>query len=68
MSVLALFSRRLRTEDPMRIDSRYLATVRRAMSIPSSFSRSTILSSERIFFGVSFSMRDRIFWRTASDE
>src|SRR5881392_2704805 len=39
---LSIFSRRRCTEDGMRIASRYLATVRRAMSTPSCCSSSTM--------------------------
>ena len=52
----------------MRIASRYLATVRRAISIPSPCNISTNLSSERIFFGDSASIRAFIRVRTASAE
>src|SRR5436305_12992353 len=43
----ACFSRRRCTEEGMRIASRYFATVRRAMSMPASRSRSTMVSSDR---------------------
>ena len=46
------FSRLRCTEDGMRSASRYLATVRRAMSTPSCRNRSTIASSDRTASGV----------------
>src|SRR5260370_41271855 len=52
----------------MRSASRYLATVRRAMSMPSRFKYSTSLSSDRTDWGTSASMSWRIRWRTASEE
>ena len=45
---LSIFSRRRCTDDGMRIASRYLATVRRAMSTPSSCSSSTMRSSDSV--------------------
>src|SRR6195256_859696 len=54
-SILCL-SRRRCTEDGMRIASRYFATVRRAISIPDSRNRSTMVSSERITAGSSASI------------
>ncbi len=48
--------------------SRYFATVRRAMSTPSVFKRSTIMSSDRMEFGTSPSISCLIRCRTASDE
>src|SRR5262249_21588238 len=62
------FCRRRCTEDGMRRASRYLATVRRAMSTPSSFKRSTILSSDNTPLGGSASIISLMRWRTASDE
>ena len=62
------FSRRRWTEEGMRIASRYLATVRRAMSMPSPFSFSTILSSDRTSAGASASISCLMRWRTASEE
>lgn len=50
------FARRLWTEDGMRIDSRYFATVRLAMSMPSAFSLSTIMSSDSTMSQVSASI------------
>src|SRR5262245_14465243 len=61
-------SRRRCTEEGMRKASRYFATVRRAMSIPSPLSRSTILSSDNTSLAGSASIISRIRWRTASDE
>ena len=52
----------------MRSASRYLATVRRAISIPSRFNCSTILSSESTPLAGSASMSSRMRWRTASEE
>src|SRR4051812_41050372 len=46
-SMLCL-SRRRCTEDGIRIASRYFATVRRAISMPASRNRSTMVSSDRI--------------------
>ena len=46
------FSRLRCTDDGMRNASRYLATVRRAMSTPSCRNRSTIASSDRTRFGI----------------
>src|SRR5579863_3554157 len=54
-SVLCL-SRRRWTEEGIRIASRYFATVRRAISMPDSRNRSTIVSSERISVGSSASI------------
>ncbi|MNU11117.1 hypothetical protein D3C72_2587230 [compost metagenome] len=49
--------------------SRYLATVRRATSMPCSFlSMSAMVSSERISLTASASMSWRMRWRTASAE
>src|SRR6266481_9134896 len=49
-SMLCL-SRRRCTDEGIRIASRYFATVRRAISMPDSRNRSTIVSSERIAAG-----------------
>lgn len=54
------FNRRRCTEDGMRIASRYLATVRRAISMPSWRNFSTILSSDRTLPAVSASIICRI--------
>src|SRR3954468_742574 len=54
-SILCL-SRRRCTEDGIRIASRYFATVRRAISIPDSRNRSTMVSSERIALAASASI------------
>src|SRR5205085_12477393 len=62
------FSRLLCTEEGMRSASRYLATVRRAISMPSRLSCSTILSSESTALAGSASMSSRMRWRTASEE
>ena len=56
----ACFSRRRCTEDGMRIASRYLATVRRAMSMPASRSLSTMVSSESTSAAVSASINWRM--------
>ena len=48
--------------------SRYLATVRRAMSMPSARSRSTMESSDSTPSAVSASIRSLILCRTASAE
>src|SRR5882672_1238152 len=66
-SMLCL-SRRRCTEDGIRIASRYFATVRRAISIPDSRNRSTMVSSERISAGSSASINCLMWWRTASAE
>ena len=47
---------------------RYLETVRRAISTPSNFKISTILSSESNSFGSSLSIRVLMRWRMASAE
>ena len=60
------FSRRRCTEEGMRRASRYLATVRRAMSIPSRLSCSTILSSESTALAGSASMRIALVVRKMS--
>ncbi len=52
----------------MRIASRYLATVRRAMSMPASRSLSTRVSSESTSRGLSASINCLMRWRTASAE
>src|SRR5579864_235509 len=62
------FSRRRCTDDGMRIASRYLATVRRAMSMPASRSLSTMVSSERTSLDGSASINCLMRWRTASAE
>src|SRR4029079_968623 len=49
-------SRRRCTEEGIRMASRYFATVRRAISIPDSRKRSTIVSSESIADGSSASI------------
>src|SRR5690348_15264871 len=49
-SMLCL-SRRRCTEEGMRMASRYLATVRRAISIPDPRNRSTMVSSDNIAVG-----------------
>src|SRR5947209_5392390 len=54
-SILCL-SRRRCTEDGMRIASRYFATVRRAISMPASRNRSTMVSSDRIAVALSASI------------
>ena len=65
----ACLSRRRWTEDGMRIASRYLATVRRAMSTPASRRSSTIVSSDRIASALLvLDQRLRMRWRTASAE
>src|SRR5580692_10286097 len=61
-------SRRRSTEDGIRIDSRYLATVRRAMFTPSAVSSATMRSSDRISVAFSFSIISRMRSRTASAE
>src|SRR5580700_9829053 len=61
-------SRRRCTEDGIRIASRYLATVRRAISMPVARNRSTMVSSERISAGSSASINCLMWWRTASAE
>src|SRR5208282_1313649 len=61
------FSRRRCTEEGMRIASRYLATVRRAMSTPSLSRISTIRSSDSTS-AASESMSERMRKRTASAE
>src|ERR1700735_4582413 len=48
--------------------SRYLATVRRAISMPVARKRSTMVSSERISAGSSASISCLMWWRTASAE
>ena len=62
------FSRRRWTEDGIRIASRYLATVRLAISTPVSCNNDTILSSERTFLGSSESINCRIRNFTVSAE
>ena len=52
----------------MRIASRYLATVRRAMSMPASRSRSTMVSSDNTSFALSASIKCLMRSRTASAE
>src|SRR5476651_2520760 len=64
----ASFSRRRCTEEGMRIASRYLATVRRAMSMPASRNLSTMVSSESTLAAASASINWRMRWRTASAE
>src|SRR5262249_48829362 len=54
------FSRRRCTEEGMRIASRYLATVRLAISIPAPRSFSTMVSSESTSRGLSASMSRRM--------
>src|SRR5664279_110556 len=66
-SMLCL-SRRRCTEDGIRMASRYFATVRRAISMPVSRNRSTMVSSERITAGSSASISCLMWWRTASAE
>src|SRR5450631_4899644 len=66
-SMLCL-SRRRCTEDGIRIASRYFATVRRAISMPDSRNRSTMVSSERIRAGSSASISCLMWCRTASAE
>ena len=61
-------SRRRCTEEGIRIASRYFATVRRAISMPVSRNRSTMVSSERIAAGASASISRLMWWRTASAE
>jgi len=56
----ACFSRRRWTEDGIRMASRYLATVRRAMSMPESRRTFTIVSSERTSLAGSSSMSLRM--------
>src|SRR5258707_4759747 len=56
-------SRRRCTEEGIRIASRYFATVRRAISMPDSRNRSTIVSSERIAAGASLLTNFLIGWR-----
>ena len=51
-----VFSRRRSTEEGMRRLSRYLATVRRAMTMSATFSRATITSSESTSCGSSASI------------
>src|SRR3546814_5360851 len=63
---LLLLMRRRSTEDGIRIVSRYFATVRRAMSMPSDLRISTIRSSDRTTAGVSSSISARMRKRTAS--
>ena len=62
------FSRRRWTEDGMRIASRYLATVRRAMSMPALRSSSTIESSDSTLSALSSSIICLMRCRTASAE
>src|SRR6185295_6398341 len=62
------FCRRLCTDEPSPIASRYLATVRRAMSKPSPLSMSTSWSSDKIFIGSSAPISALIRLFTASDE
>src|SRR3546814_1606017 len=59
-------SRRRCIEDGIFINSRYLAMVRRAMSMPSALSRSTSWSSENTRSAVSLSIRPRMRDLTAS--
>src|ERR1700679_210695 len=66
-SMLCL-SRRRCTEDGIRIASRYFATVRRAISMPDSRNRSTMVSSDRIAEASSWSISCLMWWRTASAE
>src|SRR3954471_5856012 len=65
----SLRRRRRSTDEGMRMASRYLATVRRAMSTPASLRISTIESSEWTSRSeASASISWRILWRTASAE
>src|SRR5690606_38095972 len=64
----AALSRRRCTEDGMRIASRYLATVLRAMSIPVPRNISTMRSSDSTASGGSWSISALIRYRTASAE
>src|SRR6266853_5567407 len=65
---IASLSRRRWTEDGMRMASRYLATVRRAISMPDSRSRSTMVSSDNTSWALSASIRCLMRSRTASAE
>ena len=62
------FRRRRCTDDGMPMSSRYFATVRRAISIPSPFRRATILSSDSGPAGRSAWTRPRIRSCTAAAE
>src|ERR1700685_482112 len=62
------FSRRRCTDEGMRIASRYLATVRRAISMPASRSFSTMVSSDKTSLAGSASINCLMRWRTASAE
>src|SRR4029453_18729367 len=62
------FSRRRCTDDGMRMASRYLATVLRAMSTPAARSRSTIVSSDKMSGALSASISCLMRWRTDSAE
>ena len=67
-SAIAAFSRRRSIEEGMRSDSRYFATVRRAISMPLSFSLETMASSESTSRGGSSSIICLMRCRTASAE
>src|SRR6266851_2958274 len=61
-------SRRRSADEGMRMASRYLATVRRAISTPSSFNRSTMRSSDNGWWEFSPPTRRRMRERTDSDD
>src|ERR1700730_4895865 len=63
-----IFSRRLSTEEGMRRLSRYLATVRRAITMSATFRRATMTSSDRTSLGSSASIICLILKRTDSAE
>src|SRR5580704_14530102 len=64
----AIFARRLSTEEGMRRLSRYLATVRRAITMSATLRRATITSSESTSCGSSASIICLILKRTDSAE
>src|SRR5918992_5692330 len=64
----ACLARRRCTEDGIRSASRYLATVRRAISMPASRNLSTMVSSESTSRASSASINCLMRWRTASAE
>src|SRR5690242_19247867 len=65
---VASLSRRRWTEDGMRMASRYLATVGRAISMPDARSLSTMVSSDNTSSALSASIRCLMRSRTASAE
>src|SRR5215208_3586815 len=64
----ACLARRRCTDDGIRMASRYLATVRRAISMPASRNLSTMVSSESTSWPSSASINCLMRWRTASAE